>query len=181
MQGRTINDDLTMSGGLTVLASRYHIVRQLGQGGMGSVWLAEDSKLDGRNVAIKMLPSVLVLNKRAYRQIKAEALVSLKLAHPNIATLRSFDEDNGNPFLVVDYIDGQTLDDYLGEKGSLNEDEVLDILSPIARALDYAHSEHVVHRDIKPANIMIDPRYERRELHGRPEYRSYVAGSWHGL
>ena len=153
---RTINSEATMSGeNATVLAGRYRIVRQLGQGGMGSVWLAEDTKLDGFKVAIKMLPSVLVNNKRAYAQVKQEALVSLKLSHPNIATVRAFEEENGNPFLVMDYIDGQTLDDYLAEKGKLTEEETVKLLKPVAAALDYAHTQGVVHRDVKPGNVMI--------------------------
>ena len=102
-----------------ILAGRYRIVKQLGAGGMGSVWLAEDTALDNKLFAIKMLPSVLVSNKRAYRQLKDEALVAMKLTHPNIVTLRAFEENNGNPFLVMDYVDGQTLDDYLAEKGNL--------------------------------------------------------------
>ena len=156
LDDRTINSEVTMSGeNATVLAGRYRIVRQLGQGGMGSVWLAEDTKLDGFKVAIKMLPSVLVNNKRAYAQVKAEALVSLKLSHPNIVTVRAFEEESGNPFLVMDYIDGQTLDDYLAEKGKLTEEETIKLLKPVAAALDYAHTQGVVHRDVKPGNIMI--------------------------
>ena len=156
MNDNTINDDMTMGGATaTLLAGRYRVVRQLGQGGMGSVWLAEDTKLDGFKVAIKMLPSVLVNNKRAYAQVKAEALVSLKLSHPNIATVRAFEEEGGNPFLVMDYIDGQTLNDYLAEKGKLSEEETVRLLKPVAAALDYAHSQGVVHRDVKPGNVMI--------------------------
>lgn len=152
----TINDDVTMVGGeKTLLANRYRIIKQLGQGGMGSVWLAEDTELDDRQVAIKMLPSILLSNKRAYKQIKSEALVSLKLTHPNIATLRSFVENNGNPFLVIDYIKGRPLDDYLAERGSLTEQEAVALLSPIAAALDYAHARNVIHRDVKPSNVMI--------------------------
>ena len=129
MTDNTINNDMTMGGASgTLLAGRYRVVRQLGQGGMGSVWLAEDEKLDGFKVAIKMLPSVLVNNKRAYQQVKAEALVSLKLSHPNIVTVRAFEEEGGNPFLVMDYIDGQTLDDYLAEKGKLTEEETIRLL-----------------------------------------------------
>ncbi|MBQ3340851.1 MAG: protein kinase [Kiritimatiellae bacterium] len=172
----TISDAATMQGGTqgTLLAGRYHIVRQLGQGGMGSVWLAEDTQLDNKQFAIKMLPSILVSNKRAYRQLKDEALVAMKLTHPNIVQIRAFEENNGNPFLVMDYIDGETLDDYLAEvgngedgtgngraastrppSGGLPEDEVIRLLKPIAAALDYAHSKGVVHRDVKPGNVMI--------------------------
>ena len=156
MNDNTINADVTMGGpDGALLAGRYRVVKQLGQGGMGSVWLAEDEKLDGFKVAIKMLPSVLVNNKRAYQQVKAEALVSLKLSHPNIATVRAFEEESGSPFLVMDYIDGQTLDDYLAEKGKLTEDETVRLLKPIAAALDYAHGQGIIHRDVKPANVMI--------------------------
>ena len=119
MANDTINDAVTMAGGAgALLAGRYRVVRQLGQGGMGSVWLAEDTQLDNKSFAIKMLPSILVSNKRAYRQLKDEALVAMKLTHPNIVTLRAFEENNGNPFLVMDYIDGQTLDDYLADYNS---------------------------------------------------------------
>ena len=160
MTNDTINDAVTMAGGAgALLARRYRVVRQLGSGGMGSVWLAEDTQLDNKPFAIKMLPVVLVRNKRAYNQLKAEALVAMKLVHPNIVQVRAFEENDGNPFLVMDYIDGQTLDDYLCEKckvgGRISEDEVLRILKPIAAALDYAHCEGVVHRDVKPANVMI--------------------------
>ena len=183
MTSSTINDAVTIAGNGegTLLANRYRVVRQLGQGGMGSVWLAEDTQLDDKPFAVKMLPSILVSNKRAYRQLKDEALVAMKLTHPNIVTLRAFEENNGNPFLVMDYIDGQTLDDYLAEHGGevltqrhrdteaqsgrarspsgppggLPESDVLRILRPVAAALDYAHGEGVVHRDVKPANVMI--------------------------
>ena len=152
----TINDAVTFAGCENpLLAGRYQVVRQLGAGGMGSVWLAEDRQLDNKMFAVKMLPSVLVSNKRAYRQLKDEALVAMRLVHPNIVQIRAFEENNGNPFLVMDYIEGQTLDDYLAEKGKLSEDETIRLLKPIAAALDYAHGEGVVHRDVKPANIMI--------------------------
>ena len=156
MLENTINDDKTIAGGIgTMLAGRYNILRQLGEGGMGSVWLAEDRQLDNRKVAIKMLPSIVVTDKRAYQQLKSEALVSLKLVHPNIVTLRAFEENNGAPFLVMDYIEGQTLSDYLAVKGKLSEAETIKLLKPIAAALDYAHGEKVIHRDVKPSNIII--------------------------
>ena len=167
LDAQTINNEQTMQGGGTgtVLAGRYRVVRQLGQGGMGSVWLAEDTQLDNKPFAIKMLPAILVANKRAYRQLKDEALVAMRLVHPNIVQIRAFEENNGNPFLVMDYIEGQTLDDYLAEHTGttgilpvgtgIPESDVLRILRPIAATLDYAHGEGVVHRDVKPANVMI--------------------------
>ena len=156
MYGQTMNNDVTLTGGENpLLAGRYQVVRPLGSGGMGSVWLAEDTLLDNKRFAIKMLPSILVSDKRAYRQLKNEALVAMKLVHPNIMQIRAFEENNGNPFLVMDYIEGQTLDDYLAEKGTLSEDETVRLLKPVAEALDYAHGEGVVHRDVKPANVMI--------------------------
>ena len=147
----------------TLLANRYRIVRQLGQGGMGSVWLVEDTQLDNKPFAVKMLPSILVSNRRAYAQLKSEALVAMKLVHPNIVQICAFEENNGNPFLVMDYVDGVTLDDYLCERGTGNgergtkipESDVIRILKPIAAALDYAHAKGVIHRDVKPGNIMI--------------------------
>jgi serine/threonine-protein kinase len=153
----TIDNSRTIAGNGegTLLANRYRVVRQLGQGGMGSVWLVEDTLLDNLPFAVKMLPSILVANRRAYAQLKAEALVAMKLTHPNIVTLRAYEENNGNPFLVMDYIDGQTLDECLVERGRLSVDDVLRVLRPIAAALDYAHSQGVVHRDVKPANVMI--------------------------
>ena len=105
--GVTLNNETARA----LLANRYRIVRQLGQGGMGSVWLAEDTQLDDKLFAIKMLPSILVSDKRAYRQLKAEALVAMKLVHPNIVQIRAFEDNNNNPFLVMDYIEGQTLGD----------------------------------------------------------------------
>jgi TPR repeat protein len=151
-----INDAVTIVGGEQVMfANRYRVVRQLGHGGMGSVSLVADTQLDDKLFAIKMLPSILVSNKNAYRQLKDEALVAMKLTHPNIVTLRAFEEDNGNPFLVMDYVEGQTLDDYLKEKGKLSEEETVALLGPVAAALDYAHSKGVVHRDVKPGNVMV--------------------------
>lgn len=155
LHAASMNKTLEESCVNAVLAERYHVIRQLGQGGMGSVWLAEDLDFNKEKVAIKMLPSILVKNKRAAKQLKEEALHWKKLSHPNIATMRNYVENDGNPFLVVDYIEGTTLEDYLVEKGRLGESDAIRMLKPIADALDYAHRVGVIHRDVKPANIMI--------------------------
>ena len=157
MENNIINDAATVAGigeGM-LLAGRYRVVRQLGQGGIGSVWLAEDKQLDGKPFAIKMLPAILLADTHASSQLKDEAIVAMNLTHPNIVTLRAFEENNGNPFLVMDYIDGQTLDACLAGKGTFTEEEVIRVLRPIAAALDYAHAHGVVHRDVKPGNVMI--------------------------
>ena len=102
MKDHTIGGDETIAGGEgSLLANRYRIVRQLGQGGMGSVWLVEDTQLDNKQFAVKMLPSILVANKRAYRQLKDEALVAMRLVHPNIVQIRAFEENDGNPFFIM--------------------------------------------------------------------------------
>ena len=157
MNEREMNYGVTLNNesARPLLANRYRIVRQLGQGGMGSVWLAEDTQLDGKLFAIKMLPSILVANQRAYNQLKSEALVSMKLVHSNIVQIRAFEENNGNPFLVMDYIRGKSLDNCLVDWGILNSDEVVALLEHVAEALDYAHSKGVVHRDVKPGNIIV--------------------------
>ncbi len=156
MYAKTMNNDVTLTGGENpLLAGRYQVVRPLGAGGMGSVYLVEDTQLDNKQFAVKMLPSILVANKRAYRQLKNEALLAMKLVHSNIMQIRAFEENDNNPFLVMDYIEGQTLDDYIADKGTLTEDETMRLLKPVAAALDYAHGEGVVHRDVKPANVMI--------------------------
>ena len=139
-----------------VLAGRYKIVRKLGEGGMGSVWLAEDQKLDGRKVAIKMLPVVLATNARAIQQLKAEAKVAMQLVHSNIVALRSFEDSDEGAFLVMDYVPGKTLEQILAEKETLSEEEVLRIFKPVAEALDYAHRHEVVHRDVKPSNVIVN-------------------------
>ena len=159
MLNQTIKDASAIAGYSkgTMLANRYRVVRPLRSGGMSSVWLVEDVKLDNKPFAVKMLPAILVCNRRAYEQVKREALIALKLVHPNIVQFRALEEaaQGGNPFLVMDYVDGQTLDDYLAEKGALTEDETLRVLRPIAAALDFAHAKGVVHRDVKPDNVMI--------------------------
>ena len=139
-----------------VLGGRYRVGRKLGEGGMGSVWLAEDSTLDGREVAIKMLPAHLATNKRAIKSLKEEAKLAMALSHPNVVTLRSFEEADQGVFLIMDYVNGETLEEMLADREALPVDEVMRLFLPLAQAIDYAHTKKVVHRDIKPSNVLID-------------------------
>jgi len=141
--------------GQVILAGRYRVIRELGHGGMGVVYLAEDQDLESRQVAIKMLPPVLAKNPRAIKALKKEALLAMQLSHPHIVTLRAFEQSDEGVFLVMDYVEGKSLEEVLAEKERLDEEEVIRIFKPIAEALDYAHSKRVIHRDVKPSNIIV--------------------------
>jgi serine/threonine protein kinase len=152
----TISSDNGMESKL--LADRYRIIRKLGEGGMGLVYLAEDTELGNNKVAIKFIPPQLAGNARAIKNLQREAQTAMQLSHPNIVRLHDMHTDGHQKFLVMEYIEGKTLDDLLAEKegGKLTLEEVLPIAEQIAAGLDYAHSRKVLHRDLKPSNIMID-------------------------
>lgn len=156
MQSAADFDKTIAPGETAFLAGRYRVLRKLGGGGMGEVFLAEDTKLDNLKVALKMLPAVLVSSERAKMQLKAEALAQRKLVHPNIVAMRDFEDDGVAAFLVMDYVEGVSLDKILLERGRLGEAETVKILSGAAAALDFAHERKIIHRDVKPANIMVD-------------------------
>lgn len=138
-----------------LLGGRYRILSKLGEGGMGAVWCAYDTLLDLRKVAIKTLPLHLLDDSVGFDRLKKEAQISLQLSHPNLAAVRSFEVHDGTPYLVMDYVEGQTLTTYIHEHGPMADIEVFQIFAPLASALDYAHSVGVIHRDIKPSNIML--------------------------
>lgn len=137
------------------LGGRYRILSKLGEGGMGAVWCAEDAILDLRKVAIKTLPLDLLDDRIGFDRLKKEAQISLQLSHPNLAAVRSFEVHNGMPYLVMDYVEGQTLAKHIYQHGPTADIELFEIFAPLASALDYAHSMGVIHRDIKPSNIML--------------------------
>jgi len=146
----------------TVLNGRYRLVRELGRGGMGVVWLAADEHLDEREVAIKLLPAVLYRNARAVARLKKEALAGSELSHPHIVRLINFEIDASRgdlAFLVMQYVEGRTLDELLVDHPEgLPLERVVKWARQIGEALDFAHAKGVLHRDVKPSNIIVDGR-----------------------
>ena len=138
------------------VVSHYRVVDRLGAGGMGIVYRAEDLRL-GRHVAMKFLPESATADPLATERFQREARTTSALNHPNICTLHDVGEHEGRRFIVMELIDGATLDKVLGA-GALPVDRVIDISINIADALDAAHTEGILHRDIKPGNIFITKR-----------------------
>ena len=133
--------------------SHYKIIEKLGEGGMGEVYLAEDTKLK-RQVALKFLSSKSISSEEEKSRFNREAQAAAALNHPNIATIFEIDEHDGDMFIVMEHIDGQNLKQ-LVEHGPLKLRDVIRIASQIADGLYAAHARNIVHRDIKSANIMI--------------------------
>jgi serine/threonine protein kinase/Tfp pilus assembly protein PilF len=134
--------------------SHYKILEKLGEGGMGEVYLAEDRKLD-RKVAIKLLPPYLTKDKEHVERFEREAKAAAALNHPNIVTIYEIAEVDSQTFIVMEYVDGQSLRTKI-ENSFSGLDEILDITNQICDGLSEAHKADIVHRDIKPENILID-------------------------
>ena len=134
---------------------RYEIRTQLGAGGMGEVYLAQDTKL-GRKVAIKLLPAEVTRNEERVRRFEKEACAASSLNHPNILTIHEIGSEGGVHFITMEFVDGVTLREHSAHK-KLSLLEVLDLSLQIVTALSAAHAAGIVHRDIKPENIMVRP------------------------
>jgi len=145
--------DLGLTEG-TLLTNRYRILKELGVGGMGRVYLAEDRKLEVL-VAIKVMSEILSRDVGLVKRLITEARRSMLLSHPNIVRVHNFEDGETVKFLVMEYVDGETLQHRLGERGKLSEEEARRIGIEICQGLDYAHEKMVVHRDIKPGNILL--------------------------
>ena len=134
---------------------RYEIIKTIGEGGMANVYLAHDTILD-RKVAIKVLRGDLSNDEKFIRRFKREALSVSNLSHPNIVEVYDVGEEDGNYYIVMEYIEGKTLKQLLQKRGALTLTEVIDIMSQLTDGLAHAHEAYIIHRDIKPQNIMIE-------------------------
>ena len=136
------------------ISDRYQIIKSIGEGGMANVYLAYDTILD-RNVAVKILRGDLSNDEKFVRRFQREALAASSLAHQNIVEVYDVGEDNGEYYIVMEYIEGKHLKNLLKKRGKLTLSEAVDIMMQITDGMSVAHDSYIIHRDIKPQNIMI--------------------------
>jgi serine/threonine-protein kinase len=146
-----------------VLDRRYRIVGLLGKGGMGEVYRADDLKL-GQPVALKFLPAALVRDPTRLAQFHSEVRLTRQVTHPNVCRVYDIGEANGEPFISMEYVDGEDLATLLRRIGRLPEDKAIEISRQLCAGLAAAHDRGVLHRDLKPANVMLDGRGQVRVM-----------------
>ena len=138
-----------------IYADRYHVIREIGRGGMANVYLAEDTYLDNRQVAIKILRSNFENDSLAIARFQREAYAMAELNHPNIVGISDVGDADDQQYIVMEYIDGLTLKQYINEHAPLANEEAIRIGDDILAAMALAHSSGIIHRDLKPQNILI--------------------------
>jgi serine/threonine-protein kinase len=141
---------------VTVLSGRYRLGSKLGSGGMSTVYLAHDEVLD-RPVAVKLLHREISEEADQLERFRREARAAARLSHPNLVGVIDAGEDENRPYIVFEYVEGETLKDRIRRMGRLPIDESLAYAIEIARALGCAHAHEIVHRDVKPQNVLLDP------------------------
>ncbi len=134
--------------------NRYEIIRTIGEGGMANVFLAHDTILD-RDVAVKVLRGDLADDEKFVRRFQREAISASSLSHPNIVEMYDVGEDDGNYYIVMEYVNGKTLKNLIKRRGALTISEVMDIMLQLTSGIAHAHDSYIIHRDIKPQNVMI--------------------------
>jgi eukaryotic-like serine/threonine-protein kinase len=139
----------------TVLSARYRLEAKLGSGGMSTVYLARDATLD-RSVAVKVMHREMSEQPDQLERFRQEARAVAKLSHPNVVAVIDAGEDGGHPYIVFEYVEGETLKQRIARVGALDAQEALAYAIEIARGLTVAHARNMVHRDIKPQNVLID-------------------------
>ena len=139
-----------------MLADRFRLVRKLGRGAVGNVWLTRDTLLHDEPVACKVLNEAFADDRRAIADLKREVLLTRKLRHPNIVSIHSFFESQGAHFITMEYVEGKNLAQLLAlRENPFNLGEILPWIDQVSQALDHAHNQGVLHRDVKPANILM--------------------------
>ena len=138
-----------------IYADRYRVIKEIGRGGMANVYLAEDTYLDNRQIAIKILRSNFENDSLAIARFQREAYAMSELNHPNIVGISDVGDADDQQYIVMEYIDGLTLKQYINEHAPLANEEVVRIASEILVAMDLAHRSGIIHRDLKPQNILI--------------------------
>lgn len=133
---------------------RYEIVRTIGEGGMANVYLAHDIILD-RDVAVKVLRGDLANDEKFVRRFQREAISASSLSHPNIVEMYDVGEDQGQYYIVMEYVNGKTLKNLIKKRGALTLPEVMDIMLQLTSGIACAHDSYIIHRDIKPQNVLI--------------------------
>ena len=133
---------------------RYQIIRTIGEGGMANVYLAHDTILD-RDVAVKILRGDLADDEKFVRRFQREAISASSLSHPNIVEMYDVGEDDGQYYIVMEYVEGKTLKSLVKRRGALTLPEVIDIMLQLTSAVACAHDSYIIHRDIKPQNVLI--------------------------